>query len=170
MHKFILILTFILASAGLCSWSEERTVNGNDWVVINVKGVFDISVPPDTIDQKLRGIDSVAGRFKGTGFELSYDYGRYSDPLDGKRYRRAEEKIDERACFVATADGFAGIYFPVIYVWDPTVKLEIGLKLVGMDKDTALRMLRSVRFPLELTQKSPVKREGSTEGKNAARQ
>ena len=165
MHKLILALTLVLSSAGAYSWSEEQATISSDWVVIHAKGGFEFSVPPGTVDQKAQGIDSAVGRFTGTGFELSYDYGWYSNPLDDKRYQRVEEKVDARTCFVATGDGFVGVYFPAVYAWDPTIKLQVSIKLSGMDKDAALRVIRSVRFPFEQTQKVPVKRTGNTEGK-----
>jgi len=52
------------------------------WVKIDAR-YFDFYVPPDLRSTPVTSIDSFVGRYKGNSFSISFDYGAYSDPLDG---------------------------------------------------------------------------------------
>ena len=45
---------------------------------------FSFFVPPDLIEEKVQGEDSVVGAFSNPKMHLSYDFGRYSNPLESE--------------------------------------------------------------------------------------
>lgn len=54
-----------------------------DWKRIDAADVFTFFAPPDLVDQQVRGMDSMVGMFEGPLGVLEYDYGAYSDTLEG---------------------------------------------------------------------------------------
>lgn len=63
--------------------AEVPTTNCPGITFVPVEGVgFAFSVPDDFEDQQVQGIDSQVGQYLADGFELFYDFGWYSGPLD----------------------------------------------------------------------------------------
>ncbi len=72
----------------------------------------------------VQAVDSVIGAYRGESIALSFDYGRYSDPLDyAKRpnYSALVERIDGRAAKIVSFDNpdsghpfdyAMGVHFP----------------------------------------------------------
>ena len=80
------------ATACLQRGDAMNTPPGWQHVKIGDSGIT-IAVPPDAQAQKVNPIDSIFGNLRGTGYEVTYDYGRYGAALsDHKNEPDYEEK------------------------------------------------------------------------------
>lgn len=79
MSGLIFLLSLSIVSVGTKATSSEIP---SDWIEVSAGDVFSLMAPPGTEFHPLQGIDSFVGTFKTPDFELSFDYGLYSNRLD----------------------------------------------------------------------------------------
>ena len=126
--------------------------------IINADGKFIFSIPQNMQKQDTQGIDSYVEEYRNGNMKASFDYGIYSDPLDGysmePQYKEINEVISGRevkivyfkpGSFSSEYKYFAGVHFP-------TLK-EVGSKLTLVvefndekDYETAKTIFRSIYF------------------------
>src|SRR5205807_170036 len=66
----------------------------SDWVELKAGQAFTIKAPPGTKFHAERGIDSFVGSFVNHRFRIRFDYGIYSNDLEGKRGKKGTTFID----------------------------------------------------------------------------
>ena len=57
------------------------------WRSVSVGDLLLFHVPEDAIDRETQAIDSLAGLIDGPGYEITYDYGRFSERVEVHRDR-----------------------------------------------------------------------------------
>ena len=132
-----LLFLLVLVLLGCKSLSQnltkaETSALRQGWDIINADGKFIFSIPQNMQKQDTPGIDSYVEEYRNTNMKVSFDYGIYSDPLDG--YSMEPEY---KYC--------AGVHFPAVN--------EDGSKLTLMvefndekDYETAKTIFRSIYF------------------------
>ena len=111
------------------SVTTESLASGapTDWIKVSAGHAFDFMAPAGTEFHSSEGMDSFTGRIEAPDFELSFDYGSYSDPLnhisDDAKYETHNVLIHGKAATIVTAYAprfsadhpyFIGIHFPKI--------------------------------------------------------
>jgi hypothetical protein len=134
------------------------TTQSDDWQKVDSGCGFFFEAPPEMQQQPVTGIDSCVGQYQGAGMQLTYDYGGFSDPLEG--YSDSPEYKEESA----TIDGFqakvislrrdddserpyaVAVHFPDI--GKGGVKLTMSIKCEGpAEMDDARLIVKSITFP-----------------------
>jgi hypothetical protein len=106
---------------------------------------FSFFVPPDLAEDNVEGEDSVVGAFTGPKMRLSYDYGRYSNPLESENddggppmdriLSRKEVTLSGRPAVLVTMEELlmqptpyflSGVHFPKVPVAFPSLSLGGG--------------------------------------------
>ena len=118
-------LLLSLAMAPLAYAEDEGPALPDNWVKVEVSKFFSFSIPPELKEIKVKGKDSMVGRFESKTMALSYDYGWYSDSLkhytERESYKAIETTIDGEKAKIVTlkqktedaALGYvAAIHFP----------------------------------------------------------
>lgn len=77
------------------------------WRHVDTKQGFGFDAPERTVSHRLQGTDSAVGEIRGPGFGISYDFGFYSNPLEGMReaadYSEDHITVDGREAIVRRA-------------------------------------------------------------------
>ena len=161
--KIVLLLLLVLLLPGCKSISQKAT-NAEasklrqGWDRINANDKFIFYLPPNMPKQDTHGIDSYVEEYQNKNMSISFDYGIYSDPLDGysmePEYKEIKEVISGREVkivlfkatnFVSEYTYFAGVHFAAVK--------EDGSKLTMIvefndekDHETAKIIFRSIYF------------------------
>lgn len=136
-----------------------------DWQRLDTGQGFGFYAPAGAGVERRQGIDSAVGEIVAPGFRLQYDFGFYSNPLEGMRsqsgYSEYETRIDGRRAIVRKAilrggDGpryLIGLYMErADWVWGMNLlgawrKLGIsGAAATERDRDTVERMFSTIHF------------------------
>ena len=146
------------------------------WKWIDTKDGFGFAAPPGTRFTHLQGKDSAVGEIVGTGLYLRYDFGFFSNNLEGARgendyseehttvdghvavVRRATFRSDVRVADYGTATDksqrhFIGLYMPRVE-YRPTYGIEGTWKSLSIDgaaatpddRTTVETIFKSIRF------------------------
>jgi hypothetical protein len=146
----ILLATESLSTVGCSSVFNKTTVPTSGWPKVEA-GPFSINAPPGWEFHQRQGIDSFVGEFAGDGAVLSFDFGRYSYPLDQEHepaYVVAHESIGGyRAKIVSPrvpGRGMTGIYFSRAI--DGNKLCLYGQNLTETRQELALKIFETIRF------------------------
>ena len=162
-NKITLLLLLVLILSGCKSISQipiKAEVSGlrQGWDLINADGKLKFYLPHNMQKQDIYGIDSYVEEYRNKNMRVYFDYGIYSDPLDGYsmelEYKEIKEVISGREAkivlfkatsFVSEYTYFAGVHFAAVK--------EDGSKLTMMvefndekDHETAKIIFRSIYF------------------------
>jgi hypothetical protein len=100
------------------------------------------------MEQPVQGIDSLVGKYDSPTLELSFDYGRYSDPLEREGYESWKFRnttIDGKRAKIGSSENRMAVHFPQV-VGDN--KLSMFAKLKVTDADEIVEMIfRTIDFP-----------------------
>lgn len=165
LFAFLFVLTLFTATliSGLAQDRGASTSKG--WQKIDAKGRFSFLVPSGMRKRDARGIDSYVEEYRGGDMRVSFDYGRYSDPLDSysdkPEYQETFIDIDGRRAKLVTfiypeAIGslkrVAAVHFADVGVPEKEGfgKMRLTLRVSYKhpeDLEAAKRILRSVDLP-----------------------
>lgn len=115
-----------------------------DWQTVRAGSAFTFRAPPDLKEVPVMGFDSFVGQYENDAFDVSFDYGRYSNPLTDADLVGKEVTVDGRKARLARKDKYLGIHFAKLTELDG---LTISVKLKTGDEQQAEAILRSVDFP-----------------------
>jgi hypothetical protein len=148
--KAVMLLSSLALSIGGCSQGDKPPTG---WQKLET-GAFSLYGPPGWELRKRQGFDSYVAELAGDGMVLSFDFGRYSNPLSDAQepsYVIVYEVVHGVNAKIVSpkkpGQGITGIYFPSV----PTAEIGNKLCLVGYDltaaqQETALRMFQTIRF------------------------
>ncbi len=135
---------FLIVSASMATESGLP----DNWINVSANQKFDLMAPAGTEVHPAKGIDSFVGSIEAPDFSLSFDYGRYSNPLNDMsgdaKYEIRDVVIDGKAANVITAYAprfstdrpyFIGIHFP-----------EVKKTAVGSTKLTVFSLLETADY------------------------
>jgi hypothetical protein len=168
--------THVPAAPARTLQSPDNTAGQPGWSRIDSKDGFSFAAPRGTRLNHLQGKDSAVGEIVGEGFYLRYDFGFFSNSLEGvmseNEYseerttvdghvavvRRAIFRSDIRVADYATATDksqryFIGLYMPHVE-YRPTYGVEGTWKSLSIDgaaaspedRATVERLFKSIRF------------------------
>jgi len=145
--------------------SPAQPAHPKDWSLFSTGNGFTFYGPFRTGHDRLQGEDSAVGRIEGAGFALEYDFGLYSNPLEGMKnlsdYSESHVKIDGRDAVIRRGtimengrQRYAiGLYVPQVYVsWGLRpdgnwVSLEIGGEAgTEAERKTVEKLFSTIRF------------------------
>jgi len=153
-----LLLSLSCAGLNICSGDEPTRNIPESWVEIEVSKFFSFSIPPELKEIKVKGKDSMVGRFESKTMALSYDYGWYSDSLKHytarESYKAIETTIDGKKAKIVTlkqktedvALGYvAAIHFPKLP--NTQSRLTMFARCAGeKELELAKRIFGTVKF------------------------
>jgi hypothetical protein len=91
---------------------DQRLVQREEWRTVSVGSVLIFRVPRDARDADARAIDSIAGRIDGGHYQITYDYGRFSERVEAYRhcpgYAVSDRRIGSRRTQDASFDDLEG--------------------------------------------------------------
>lgn len=157
----MLTLALLLAACG----STQTSANSHppaafhppaDWVQVEARGYFTFWIPNTLVEQKAQGTDSYVGLWKGSGLEVSFDYGMYSGGMDSRISARPHtEAVDDssgrRGTIVTYVDDERN-HVAMLLVRDlgpgqtPDNLTFDASSGSASDADTCLLIVKSVRF------------------------
>ena len=132
-----------------------------DWIEVSAGSTFSLMAPAGTKYRPAKGIDSMIGTFVTPGFEMSFDYGGYSDPLNAeagdKGYTARDLPINGKVAKLVTAYSpqrspdrpyFIGVHFSDLEKSAiGSIKLTISSNLKNKnDYATLETIFRTIRF------------------------
>ena len=149
MKKAPIALLAVLASCAATDGDAWRT---HDF------GPFSLCLPPDFVEDQVRGIDSYVRQWSSPGMRLSFDYGRWSYVIDGywpegTKVERVD--VDGKPARIATAHHDFGREFPYSTMLEvrelrPHVHLSVFVNCsTPEDFAVARRIFLSIRFKPE---------------------
>jgi len=78
------------------------------WRTVAVGTVLTFRVPPMAREKSVRPLDSVVGIIDGDGYQITYDYGRFSERVEEyqhhSRYSVSERRVGSRKAQIASFD------------------------------------------------------------------
>lgn len=104
---------------------------------------FRLRAPADLKKQDVQGIDSLMGQYQSPTMKLTYDYGWYSDPLDGEGLDGYWTTINGQRARIASKKDYIGVHFPDI---DGQVKLTVWVQLTGAKPETCEMIFATIEF------------------------
>jgi hypothetical protein len=156
---------FLLMSANAVTESVAAASTSSevpaDWIEVSAGREFDLRAPAGTEFRPLKGIDSFVGSFAAPDFELSFDYGLYSNPLNDMSgddaYKTQDVLVDGKTAYIVTAYAprlsadrpyFIGIHFPKIKMTNmgPTKLTVFGLLETADDYTVVEKIFRTIHF------------------------
>lgn len=95
------------------------------WRRIDLPGGVSFAIPPDARRGAGTSIDSAAGWFEGNGYRLTFDFGRFGEPLD--RFAK-EEGVELRSREVAGRAAAEVAFVPTDepFAWARVVQVDFG--------------------------------------------
>ena len=111
-QKSLLPLVVIAVFAG-CEPAPPPSVPSN-WQTISANGKFTFKAPPDLKPEPVQGIDSFVGKYASPTLEVTFDYGWYSDPMNGEGYTSREITVDGKSARLVTKGDVVAIHFPKV--------------------------------------------------------
>ena len=157
----LLLLVFILPACKSISQNTtkaEAAMLEQGWDLINADDKFIFYIPQNMQKQDTHGIDSYVEQYRNKSMRVSFDYGIYSDPLDGysmePEYKEIKEVISGREAqivyfkltsFVSDYKYYAGVHFPT--VGEGGIKLTMEVEFNDeKDWETAKTIFGSIHF------------------------
>lgn len=111
MKHLMLINYFVLIAILIVVADENRKT-------ITVGKSFTFQIPQELIDQKVQGMDSLAGQYKSASIQLSFDYGMYANDLKANAkkaaYQENEIKINGKLAKKVSYKDDAIKDFPIV--------------------------------------------------------
>jgi hypothetical protein len=141
--KSLLSLVVIAVLAG-CEPSPPAPSVPSNWQTISADGKFTFKAPPDLKSEPVQGIDSFVGKYTSPTLEVTFDYGRYSDPMNREGYTSRGITVDGKSARLVTKGDVVAIHFPKI---SGETKLTMSVRLKNADATTAETVLQSIDFP-----------------------
>jgi hypothetical protein len=150
LPSYLGLLCMIIGCATLGGQSRTPA----SWREINADGFFFFSLPQDLKKTSAYGIDDYAGSFVGPTMTVAFDYGMYAGGpstvwkhqslrLDGH-----SATIGAGTCEICEFKNVVELHVPIHQDGPQTVALGMSVEYKNRrDRGTALRILRSVRFP-----------------------
>jgi hypothetical protein len=114
------------------------------WQAIDAAGAFTFKAPADLKPVPIQGIDSFVGHYVSPTLDVTFDYGRYSDPMKGEGYASRSVQVDGKSARLVTQGDVVAIHFPKVA---GDTRLTMRVRLNGADAKTAETLLRSIHFP-----------------------
>jgi hypothetical protein len=114
------------------------------WQTVSSGKAFTFSAPPDLKPVPVQGIDSFVGTYASPTLEVTFDYGRYSDPMNREGYASRAVQVDGKSARLVTKDDIVAIHFPKI---TGETKLTMSVRLKSANAKTAETLLQSIDFP-----------------------
>jgi hypothetical protein len=167
------ILSFILVALLVgCKGSDTPVSNKAEsrtaavergWKRIDAGAAFSFLVPEDMQQQRATGIDSIVGEYRSASIRVTFDYGRYSNPLTNYSSKpgcddESESVSGKDATIVECRQGksdsaykyFAAIHFPDVHKageGGENIKLTMEAEFnLESDRETARKILESIEF------------------------
>jgi hypothetical protein len=146
------VVLFVLLIVG-CNGDASTNEVPDDWIPVEAKDAFSFRAPPDLVEHPVQGKDSFVGKYDSPTLELSFDFGRYSDPLereDYKSWKFRKTTIDGKRAKIGHSDSRMAIHFPQVIANTKVgdIKLSLFAKLKQPEaKETAETIFRSIDFP-----------------------
>ena len=157
----LLLLALILPG---CKGTSQNTTKAEasklrqGWDIINADGKFIFYIPQNMQKQDTHGIDSYVEVYRNKNMRVSFDYGFYSDPLDGysmkPEYKEIKEIISGRevkivyfkpTSFASEYKYFAGVHFPAVKEGGSTLTMMVEFN-DEKDYETAKTIFGSIYF------------------------
>ena len=166
-----IVLFMLLALVGCKGSDQATTTKGSEtrpaeiargWKRIDAGAAFSFWIPPEMEQQRATGIDSLVGEYRSTTMRITFDYGRYSNPLanyfsnpgcedettsisgkDGRIVECKRAKSDSDPSYL-TAIHFSNVHEAA---GEESIKLtmEVEFNQEG-DQETARKILESIVF------------------------
>jgi hypothetical protein len=140
-RKWLLPLVIIAVVAG-CEPAPAPSVPP-EWQTVRAGTAFTFKAPPDLEPAPVQGIDSFVGKYESPTLEVTFDYGRYSDPMNGEGYRSRGVTVDGKSARLVSKGDVVAIHFPNI---GGETKLTMCVRLKNADAKTAETLLQSIDF------------------------
>lgn len=122
------------------------------WQQIEAGDAFTFYAPADLEEIPVQGVDSFVGRYTSPALVVEFDYGWYSDPLDGDHgpeWNGSWTRIGGKRARIARSGDLAGVHFPEVKRGDlpdmPT-KLTLTVRAIGDNASPAKEIFRTIRF------------------------
>ena len=126
--------------------------------IINADNKFIFNIPQNMQKQDTHGIDSYVEEYRNNNMRVSFDYGIYSDPLDGysmePEYKEIKEVISGREAkivyfkptsFASEYKYYAGVHFPSVEEGGINLTMEVEFN-DEKDWGTAKTIFGSIYF------------------------
>ena len=147
--SIVLAALFFCVATTQPAGAEQLTTHiPHDWTESTAGNAFSLRAPAGTQYKPGQGTDSLVGTFASTDFEITSDYGLYSDPLSqwksNAQYNARAVEIDGKPAKLVTA------YAPELAADRPYV---IGLHVANVKRSTLgavkLSLIASVASPAQ---------------------
>jgi hypothetical protein len=139
-----LLLSLAIAAVAGCDAAAPPPPVPAGWQTIDVEGKFSFMAPPDLKPQPVQGIDSLVGQYASPTLDVTFDYGWYSDPMDGQGYASRGVSIDGRSARLLSKGDVVAVHVPTVV---EGVRLTMSVRMIDADPATAEALLRSIDFP-----------------------
>lgn len=128
-----------------------------EWARHAQGGKFSFRTPAEIKEEKVQGIDSLVGQWRGAGVSIGSDYGWYSDPMTNRgqpKYIRTDVVVDGKEAYVVTFERpeskefpfTVGIHFPNV-TGDKKIRLTIYIQCKdAAAMELARKIVHTVKF------------------------
>ncbi len=123
--------------------SPQGPVASQQWQTIRAGDVFTFRAPADLKSEPVQGEDSFVGKYTSPALEVTFDYGRYSGPMNREGYTRAVT-VDGKSARLVSKGDIVAIQFSEISAGN---RLTMVVQLKTADAKTAEKILQSIDFP-----------------------
>jgi len=135
--------------------TEEKQLNAltppTGWRKVDA-GPFSILAPPGWEFHQLTGVDSYVGEFVGDGVVLTFDFGRYSNPLKEEKkpaYVVIHKPVGGRRAKIVSprtpGHGITGVYFRNVGMSNAALTL-FGHDLTSTQQESVLKIFDTLQF------------------------
>lgn len=160
-RRLILLVVGLIVIAGLVIglvvYSSNFKSDEKEWQTINANGKFSFQLPTEMTKENLQATDSYAEKYNNEGMSASFDYGIYGGLREFSSWRE-EIIIDGKPATLqggdGTNEGWAQVYIRnlssdtlggvPVYI---SLVMSVDYKETDDNKDTALKILKSIDFP-----------------------
>lgn len=141
-------VTLVLLISGVAVGCNSATPPDvpEDWQTIRARTAFTFKAPPDLEQEVAQGVDSFVGRYVSPTLKLSFDFGWYSNAMDGEGYTASWTRIDGRRARIVRTGDVMGVHFPEL---GADTKLTMRVELHGADPALVETIFRTIDFPEE---------------------
>lgn len=156
----ILPLLILMIVAGCVEQKTQNNSLEGGWKTIDAEGKFSFDLPQSMNKKEVRPLDSFVQQYVGDGMLVIFDYGWFSDPLNRyesePEYWREQKKVGgfDATLITYKPDGDLGKYYAGIAFRNikndgiqPNHLTMSVLYNNSEDKNTAIKILESIRFP-----------------------
>ena len=137
---------------------EMQVEPPENWMKIEVNTQFAFWLPNFMNEVEVQAIDSSVRRWQSKDMIVTFDYGRFSDPLstydDQRAYELFETQVSEQQAKIIhfkrdNGWWFTAIHFPFLKkdTFGPALKLTLVVETSpNMGKEISIRILNSITF------------------------